>query len=39
MFVCSKCGCVVDTAEEFEQHLKTSHSSPLLRLARRMFQL
>ena len=36
MFMCYKCGCVVDTAEEFEEHMKVSHSSPLRRLARKV---
>jgi hypothetical protein len=38
LFLCSKCGCVVDTAEEFEEHMRVSHSSPLRRLARKVFR-
>ena len=39
MFLCTKCGCIVDTAEEFEQHLRVSHPSPLTRLARKVFKI
>ncbi len=39
MFLCTKCGCVVDTAEEFEQHMRVSHSSILSKLTRKVFRL
>ena len=37
LFRYSKCGCVVGTAEEFEEHEKVSHPSRLSRLAMAVF--
>lgn len=39
MYRCAKCGCVVDTAEEFEKHLKVSHPPLLSRLARKILNV
>jgi hypothetical protein len=39
MFVCPKCGCATDTAVEFKEHMKVSHSSPLRKLAWKVFKV
>lgn len=39
MFLCRKCGCATDTAEEFREHMRVSHSSSLDKLVRRVFRL
>ncbi len=39
MLRCMKCGCVVDTPEEFELHLRVSHPSLLSRLARKVLNV
>lgn len=38
-FLCPKCGCVMDTADEFKEHMRVSHSPLLKRLAEKVFGL
>lgn len=42
LFRCSRCGCILDDVEEFEEHLKISHptlSQKFTRFARQVLNL